>query len=170
MKLQIKSKLASIHDKMDITNENGEKMYHVQSKVFSIHNFTYLTRATGEEVAKISRKVVSVHDTHYIEMNGGPTIELKEELFHLTKDVLNIDALGWQLLGDIVQHDYRLVDGQGTLLAETRRKWVTVHNTYEVDVLDEDNMDLIAAILVTLDKIVTEHQINKADMNYQNYS
>ena len=170
MKLQMKAKIASIHDKIDITDENGNKLYHIQSKVLSIHNVTYLTRASGEEIAKISRKVVSLHDTHFIEMAGGPTIELQSELFHITKDVMNIDALGWQLLGDVVQHNYRLMDQQGHLLAETHKKWITLHNTYEIEIVDEAQMDLIVAVLVTMDKIITDRQMTMSEPSQGSYS
>lgn len=158
MKLQMKAKIASIHNKIKILDEHGTPVYHVQSKVISIHNTTYLTDADGDEVAKITAKVVSLHDTHLIEMRDGTAVELQSELFHLTKDVLNIDALGWQILGDVVQHNYQLVDERGQILARTHRKWMTLHNTYEIEVVDEEQMDLIVAVLVALDKIVMDRQ------------
>lgn len=160
MKLLMKAKIASIHHKIEVTDEQKKPVYHIQGKVLSVHDVTYLRRADGEEVATISRKVVSLHDTHFIEMKDGRTIELQSELFHLTKDVLNIEALGWQFEGDIVQHNYRLVDvdDEGRLLAEAHRKWMSLHNTYELEILDEENMDLIVAVLVALDKIVEDRE------------
>lgn len=160
MKLLMKAKIASIHNKIEITDENKTPVYHIQSKVFSIHNVTYLKRADGEEVATITCKVVSLHDTHLIEMKNGQTVELRSELLHATKDVLDIEALGWQLVGDLVQHNYRLVDvgGEGRLLAQTHRKWMSLHNTYEIEILDEESVDLIVAVLVALDKIVGDRE------------
>ena len=160
MKLWMKAKIASIHNKIDITDENKTPVYHVQSKVLSIHNVTYLKRANGEEVATITCKVVSLHETHLIEMRSGQTVELRSELFHATKDVLDIEALGWQLVGDLVQHNYRLidVDDEGRLLARTHRKWLSLHNTYEVEIMEEESADLIVAVLVALDKIVCDRE------------
>jgi len=160
MKLQMKAKLASIHNKIEIMDEHKRAVYHVQSKVLSLHDVTYLTRANGDEVATITRKVVSLHDTHFIEMSSGMTVELNSELLHLTKDVLNIEALGWQLVGDLIQHDYRLVDldDGGRVLAQAHRKWLTLHNTYEIEVMVEESMDLIIAVLVALDKIVEDRE------------
>lgn len=160
MKLQMKAKIASIHNKIEVVDEQKRPVYHIQGKIFSIHDVTCLRKANGEEVATITRKVVSLHNTHLIEMRDGRTIELQSELLHLTKDVLNIEALGWQFVGDIVQHNYRLVDvdDEGRLLAQTHRKWVTLHNTYEIEILDEENMDLIVAVLVALDKIVGDRE------------
>ena len=121
---------------------------------------TYLKRAHGEEVATITCKVVSLHDTHLIEMKNGQTVELRSELLHATKDVLDIEALGWQLVGDLVQHNYRLADvnDEGRLLAQTHRRWLSLHNTYEIEILDEARADLIVAVLVALDKIVEDRE------------
>jgi len=160
MKLQMKAKIASIHNKIEITDEHKRAVYHIKSKVLSVHDMTYLTRADGEEVATITRKVVSLHDTHFIEMSSGMTVELSSELLHLTKDVLNIEALGWRLEGDLIQHDYRLVDldDGGRVLAQTHRKWLTLHNTYMIEIIAEESMDLIVAVLVALDKIVADRE------------
>lgn len=158
MKLCMKAKIASIHDKIEITDENKIPVYHIQSKLLSAHNMTYLRDADGGEVATITRKMVSLHNTHLIEMSDGRTVELHSELLHMTKDVLDIEELGWQLVGNVVQHDYRLMDSEGRLLAQTHRKWMSLHNTYEIEIVDEENMDLIVAVLVTLDKIVADQE------------
>lgn len=158
MKLKMKAKIASIHNKIGITDEEGNPVYHIHSKVFSLHDTTFLTDAGGGDIATITRKVVSLHDTHLIVLNDGTEIELRSELLHLTKDVLDIEALGWQLTGDIVQHNYQLMDDEGQLLARTHRRWLSLHDTYEVDIVDEERMDLIVAVLVALDKIVADRQ------------
>lgn len=158
MKLQMRSKIASIHNKIEVTDEYGEAVYHIQSKVVSIHDTTFLKRADGGDIATITKKVVSLHDTHFIEMNDGRTVEIRPELLHLTKDVVDIDALGWKLVGDIVQHNYQLLDAQGQILAEIHRKWISLHNTYEIDARQEDSLDMIVAVLIALDKIVEDRR------------
>lgn len=158
MKLYMKAKVASIHNKIEITNEAKEPVYHIQSKALSIHNATYLRDAQGEDVATITGKMVSLHDTHRIEMRDGRTVELRAELLHLTRDVLDVEALGWRLEGDVVRHNYQLVDSKGQVLARSHRKWITLHNAYELEIVDEENMDLIVAVLVALDKIVGDRE------------
>lgn len=158
MKLRMKSKIASLHSKIEITDDDGKALYHVHSKVFSLHNVTFIARANGDEVATITRKPVSLHETHFIEMADGTAVEIRTELWHATKDVLNIDDLGWYLIGDLVQHNYRLMDEQGQMLAQAHRKWMSLHNTYEVEIEDEDRADKIVAVLIALDKIVEDRQ------------
>lgn len=165
MKMRIKSKIASLHSKMEITDENGQAQYYVHSKVLSLHNVTYIDRADGETVATLTRKPVSAHEVHLIEMADGTTVEIRTELWHVTKDILDIDELGWNLVGSAVQHDYKLMDSEGQVLAESHRKWLSLHNTYEVDVVDEAQMDKIVAVLVSLDKILGERQLRTSEFS-----
>ena len=113
MKLRIKSKIASAHRKMEITGSGGQVLYRVHSKVVSLHGTTFLTRENGDEVAVITASPMSLRDTHRIEMADGSIVDIRTELLHLTKDVLDIDALGWYLSGDLVQHNYKLMGSGG---------------------------------------------------------
>lgn len=158
MKLKLKAKLFSIHSKISITDEGGNVMYQVHSKVFSLHDVTYLEDGLGKEVAVITRKAVSIHDSHTVRMADGTEVELRSELLHLVKDVLDIEALGWQLTGNLLQHDYQLMDGEGQLLAQAHRKWISLHDTYMVEIVDEERMDLIVAVLVALNKIMGDRR------------
>lgn len=165
MKLKMKAKLIGIHNKISITDEKENVVYQVHSEVFFLHNVTYLTDAEGEEIAAITRKPISMHDVHTIQLVDGTEIELRSELLHLVTDVLDIEALGWQLTGSLLQHDYQLKDDQGQLLAQTNRKWLSSDDTYELDIVDQERTDLIVAVLVALDKIMADQQqmIQNAD-------
>ena len=158
MKLRIKSKIASAHRKMEITGSGGQVLYRVHSKVVSLHGTTFLTRENGDEVAVITASPMSLRDTHRIEMADGSIVDIRTELLHLTKDVLGIDALGWYLSGDLVQHNYKLMDSEGRILAQAHRKWMSLHNTYELEVEDESQLDSIMAVLVALERIVEDRQ------------
>ena len=158
MKLRIKSKIASAHRKMEITGSEGQVLYRVHSKVVSLHGTTFLTRENGDEVAVITANPMSLRDTHRIEMADGSIVDIRTELLHLTKDVLDIDTLGWYLSGDLVQHNYKLMDSEGRILAQAHRKWMSLHNTYELEVEDESQLDSIMAVLVALERIVEDRQ------------
>lgn len=158
MELRMKSKRMSLHRKAQVTNSRGEILYCIHSKAVSLHDSTFVSRGDGAQVAIITRRPVSVHSTHLIQMADGREIELRAELLHLTKDVLDIDTLGWHLVGDVVQRDYWLMDGEGQMLAQARRKWLTLHNTYEIEVEEEGQLDTIIAVLAALDKIVEDRR------------
>lgn len=48
MKLKMRAKIASIHNKIEITDEDGNPVYHIHGKVFSLHD-TYEVDIVDEE-------------------------------------------------------------------------------------------------------------------------
>ena len=161
MLLHAKSKMISIHKKMEIMNEADEIMYTVESKAISIHDTTYVRNAAGEPIATISHKPISLHETHIIEFADGEQVEVRTEWFHVMRDVIDLEGLGWQLRGDVLQHNYEFVNQLGAVLARTHQKWVSLHDVYYIDVLDESQLDRIVAIYVALERIIREREIRR---------
>lgn len=154
MKLQIKSKVMSIHGKTDILDENENVVYRAHTKAVTIHDKTTLEDAEGNEVASIHAKAVSIHHVYYIEMANGDSYELKEELAHI-RDFVDIAPVGWQLRGNnIMDFDFQIFDADDRVLATAHRKLVSVHGIYDMDILDEDNADVLVAIFIVIKHIV----------------
>lgn len=168
MLLHTRSKLLSIHQKMDILDEDDRVVYTVESKVVSIHNTTTVTDADGQEVAVLTHKPISLHETHDIAMASGEKIELRTELFHFTDDVVDLTGVGWQLRGDMLQHNYEIVDGDGRVLATAHHKWASLHDVYTIDILDESQTDRIVCVYVALEKIIRERETRRANSEPQN--
>ncbi len=154
MLLHAKSKMFSLHAKMEIMDEADQVVYTVESKVLTIHNTTYVRDAQGREVAVITNKPVSLHENHEIKMASGEQFEMRTELMHLMDDVIDLEGIGWQLRGDMLQHNYQILNERGEPVAATHQKWVSVHDVYYIDVLDESQVDKIVSIYVALEKII----------------
>lgn len=165
MLLHTKSKMLSIHQKMSVLNEEEQVVYTVESKAISIHDTTFIRDAEGRDVATLTHKPISLHETHDIAMASGETIELRTELFHFTDDVIHLEGLGWELHGDMLQHNYEIVDGEGRVLASAHHKWVSVHDVYFIDVLDESQIDRIVCVYVALEKIVRERESRRMNQS-----
>ncbi len=161
MLLHAKSKMLSIHKKMEIMDEADQVLYTVESKAISIHDTTYVRNAAGENIATITHKPISLHETHIIQFADGEDVEVRTEWFHVMKDVINLEGLGWQMRGDILQHNYEFVDMRGGVLARTHQKWVSLHDVYYIDVLDESQLDRIVAVYVALERIIREREIRR---------
>ena len=96
------TKILSLHHKIDITDERGKTIYTARTKFPSLHDKTDLYDAKGRCVAHIEKKFFSLHERHYIDMEDGLSFSMSNELFHLIKDITNIEGLGWQLRGNIL--------------------------------------------------------------------
>ena len=146
---------------MEIMDEADQVVYTVESKVLTIHNTTYVHNAQGDEVAVITNKPVSLHETHEIRMASGEQFEMRTELMHLMDDVIDLDGIGWQLRGDMLQHNYQILNERGEMIATTHQKWVSVHDVYFIDVLDEGQVDKIVSVYVALEKIIRARELRR---------
>ena len=92
--LFISTEVFSFHQATEVTDENGQVVYYSNSKFLSFVDDTTVFDAKGNEISNITRKMFSFHGRHYIAMHDGTNFELSNELFHLIKDITNIEGLG----------------------------------------------------------------------------
>ena len=150
------TKVFTLHHHIDITDANENIVYQSRSKVLSLHDKTDVMRASGEQVAHIERKLISLHERHFITMADGLQFELSNELFHLIKDITNIEGLGWQLTGNILGLNFELRDADGSIIAVIGQKMLSLHDKYCVDIYKKECEEIVVAILVTLQHMIRD--------------
>ncbi len=111
------SKVFTIHKKTDITDEQENVVYRSWTKFPSLHDKTDITDAAGNQVAHIERKFFTLHERHFITMADGTSFQLSNELWHLIKDISNIEGLGWVLRGNIAALNFQLWDEHDQIIA-----------------------------------------------------
>ncbi len=144
------TKVFTLHHHIDITDENGNVVYESRSKVISLHDKTDVYKATGEKVAHIERKIFTLHERHYVTMANGLNFELSNEIFHLIKDITNLEGLGWTLKGNIFGLNFRLFDSDGSIIAVIGQKMFSLHDKYCIDIYKKEHEEIVIAILVAL--------------------
>lgn len=152
------TKVLTLHHHIDITDDQENIVYESNTKFMSIHRKTDITDAKGRLVAHIEAKVLTLHARHYVTMADGTSFELSNELFHLIKDIFNIEGLGWQLKGNIVGLNFQLYDENGKIVAVIGQKMLSLHDKYCIDIYQPENEEIVVAILVTLQHIIYERQ------------
>ena len=156
------SKVLSLHKDTDITDENGNVIYRSASKFLSLHDKTDITDSSGNHVAHIERKFFSLHERHFITMADGRYFELSNELWHLVKDVSNIEGLGWVLQGNIAGLNFELYDQAGQVIAVISQKMFSIHDKYCVDIYRPEEEKTVVAILVTLQHMIKDREASAA--------
>ena len=112
------AKVFTLHKHIDITDENENVMYQADSKVISIKDKTDIVDKNGNHVAHIERKIWSpLREIHYITMADGTAFELNNQIWHLVKDITDINGLGWQLRGNIAALNFEIVDADENIVA-----------------------------------------------------
>ena len=148
------TKVFTLHHHIDITDDNGNIVYESNTKFPSIHRKTDITDANGRQVAHIEAKVLTFHNRHFVTMADGTRFELSNELFHLIKDIFNIEGLGWQLRGNILGLNFQLFDRNGDIIAVIGQKMLSLHDKYCIDIYKPEYEEIVVAILVTLQHII----------------
>ena len=156
--LYTSTKLFSLHHRIEITDDNGNVRYRSASKVFSLHDRTVLENGYGQFVAEISRAVFTLHERHYVSMADGTCFELSNELFHLIRDVTNIEGLGWQIEGNILGLNFELYDVDDSIIATVSQKMFSLHDKYCIDIYRPELEPYVIAILVALQHMMADRR------------
>ena len=150
------TKVFTLHHHIDITDANENVVYQANSKFFSIHDKTDITDAAGSQIAHIERKFFTLHQRHYVTMADGSRFEISNELWHLVKDITNIEGLGWQLRGNIAGLNFELYDTQGGIIAVIGQKMLSLHDKYCIDICRPEEEHTVIASLVTLQHMMKD--------------
>ena len=156
------TKVMTLHHRIEITDAGENVVYRAETKFPSLHDKTDVFDASGRPVAHIERKFFTLHERHFITMADGTAFELSNELFHLVKDVTNIEGLGWQLRGNILGLNFELYDENGRVIAVIAQKLFSLHDKYCIDIYRPECEKFVVAILVTLQHMIRDREAASA--------
>ncbi len=160
------SKVMTLHRRIDITDANEQVVYQASTKFPSLHDKTDVVDASGAQVAHIEKKFFTLHERHFITMADGTSFQLSNELFHLIKDITNIEGLGWQLRGNILGLNFQLYDADGSVIAVIGQKMFSLHDKYCVDIYRPEAEKTVVAILITLQHMIKDRENNSSSVSF----
>lgn len=146
----------SLSQATDITNGDDQVVYTTKSKIISLHDRTWIYDATGNEVAYMYRKFFTLHERRIVQMEDGTEFQLSNELFHVIKDITNIEGLGWKLIGNILGMNFIIQDANEKVLASISQKAISINDKYSIDFYDDSKETYIIAILIGLQHMMRE--------------
>lgn len=148
----------SFHHHIDILDSEENIVYQSDSKMISLHDKTDVTKANGQPLAHIERQLISFHERHFVTMANGTSFSLSNEIFHIIKDITNIEGLDWQLRGNILGLNFELYDSSNNIIAVISQKMFSIHDKWCVDIYQKQNEEIVVAILVTLQHMVKDRE------------
>ncbi len=156
------TKVFTLHHHIDILDEQERVVYEANTKFPSLHDKTDVKDAEGNQVAHIERKFFTLHQRHFITMADGLKFELSNELFHLIKDITNVEGLGWQLRGNIIGLNFALFDEQGAPVAVIGQKMFSLHDKYCMDIYQPEHEKIVVAIVIALQHMIKDREASAA--------
>jgi uncharacterized protein YxjI len=149
----IKERFFRLGEDSDILNESGQPVFHVDGKVFTLHDRLVIQNRSGREVAQVHRKLLALRPTYEITIGGREVAEVRKHFFTPFVDKFTIDVPGpddLEMTGDLFEHDFTISRGD-RVVATVSKAWLTISETYGVDIADGEDDVLILASVLALD-------------------
>jgi len=156
----IRERFFSIGDDFDVLDEDGNKVLHVDGKVFSVRDRVVIEDPSGAEVASVHRHLVALRPTYEIRIGGEKAAEVRKKLFTPFHERFTIDVPGpddLEMKGDLLDHEY-VIERGGVPVADVSKRWLTVRDTYAVQVAPEVEPLLVIGAVLALDLALDRHK------------
>ena len=153
MRYVIRERFFGLGEDSDITDEQGQPVYHVDGKVLTLHNTLIVRDQEGTEVARVQRHLVALRPTYEITRQGQEVAEVRKKLFSPFVDRFTIDIPGpddLSMTGDLFEHEYTITRGD-QVVATVSKRWLSLTDTYSVDIAPGEDDVLILASVLALD-------------------
>jgi uncharacterized protein YxjI len=159
----IRERFFSIGDDFDVLDEHGNKLLHVDGKVLSVRNKVVIEDRNGDEVASVHRHLVALRPTYEIRIGGEKAAEVRKKLFTPFREKFTIDVPGpddLEMKGDLLDHEYTIELG-GAEVAAVSKRWLTIRDTYAVQIAADQEPLLIIGAVLALDLALAREEDKK---------
>ena len=153
MKYQVREKIFRLGEDNDILNEAGQPVLQVDGKVFSLRGVMIVNDLAGNEVGQVSRKLVSLLATYDISLTGGVSAEVHQRFsgpFHPKWTISVTGGADMEMTGNFAGHDFILTEN-GQTVATVSKAWISLADSYGVDIVDGQNDLLILCSVLALE-------------------
>jgi uncharacterized protein YxjI len=153
VRYQVREKLFRLGEDNDILDDAGQPVYQVDGKVFSLHGVMMVNDLSGSEVGQVSRKLVSLLATYEITLTNGVTAEVHQRFsgpFHPKWTISVAGGNDMEMTGNFAGHDFTLTEN-GRTVATVSKAWISLADSYGVDIADGQNDLLILCSVLALE-------------------
>lgn len=158
---KIRQNLIAIGDDFWIENAEGQRVFKVDGKVLRIRKTLVFEDARGTALCQIKERLLTIKDTMVIEdPHGRDLAVVKKALIAPLRDRWDVkvkDGPDLDVQGDILDHEYTIKQGR-KLVAEVSKKWLTITDTYGVEIEPGQNDILILAVAIAIDMMAHDEE------------
>jgi uncharacterized protein YxjI len=151
---KIRQKMLSIGDDFWIEDQEGQRVFKVDGKALRLRKTLIFEDMNGNKLAKIQERLLTFKDTMAIEdADGNQMAVIKKGLIAPLGDHWKVNVRGGPDLdvqGNILDLEYSIMQRRKKI-AEVSKKWLSLTDTYGVEVDDGQNDILILAVAIAID-------------------
>jgi len=156
MKFYIRQKIFTLKDKFDITDEAQNLKFQVKGKFMSITNKMELLDPSGAMLMHSNRKVFTIMPKYFIYNKQDQEVATIKRLFALRpRFELSLLRKELSVEGSFFAHSFGIFDGERAV-ASIKKRIISWGDTYEIEILEEENIELYLFVVIILDQIIHE--------------
>jgi uncharacterized protein YxjI len=165
MRFVLRDKLFGIGDDLTITDDRGREAYFVDGKLLSLGRRVEIKDPqTRGVLAVIQQRIVALLPTFDIHLPDGVNVTIAKRISLLT-DRLKIDVPGpgdLEVYGDLFHHEYA-ISRHGREIAHVSKRWVSLVDSYGVEVEEGEDPLLLLASAVVIDELLDDRRDRARD-------
>ena len=161
---KIRQKMLSIGDDFWIENQEGVRVFKVDGKALRLRKTLFFEDMNGNKLCKIQERLLAIKDTMVVEDTDGHQMAvIKKGLIAPLGDHWTVVVRGGPDLdvqGNILDHEYSIMQRRNKI-AEVSKKWLSLTDTYGVEIDEGQNDILILAVAIAIDMMAHDDNEKK---------
>jgi len=149
----IRERFFRLGEYSDITDDQGRPVLHVDAKALSLRNRLVLRDPEGRKVAQVRRKLAGHRPAYEVSVSGQKAAKTRKHLATPFGDRFTIHLPGpddLEVRGNLFDHEFTIRRGDQTV-ATIFKRWLSMRDTYELDVAPGQDDVLILASVLAMD-------------------
>jgi uncharacterized protein YxjI len=155
MRYILRERILSWGDDFTIRDADGRDAYLVDGRVFSFGDKLSFKDMQGRELAAIDQKLLAFGPQYEISRDGATVAVVKKHLFSLFRARFSVEVPGpgdLEASGNFLDHEYTFERG-GREVARASKKWISLSDTYSIDIDEGEDAVLILAAAIVIDLV-----------------
>jgi uncharacterized protein YxjI len=161
---KIRQKMFSIGDDFWIENQEGKRVFKVDGKALRLRKTLIFEDMNGNKLCQIQERWLPIRETMAIDGPDGEQIAVvKKALIAPLRDRWSVNVKNGPDLdvqGNILDHEYTIKRGWNKI-AEVSKRWLSLTDTYGVEIDDGQNDILILAVAIAIDMMAHDDDDKK---------
>ena len=161
---KIRQKMFSIGDDFWIENQEGRRVFKVDGKALRLRKTLIFEDMNGNKLCQIQERWLPIRETMAIDGPDGEQIAVvKKALIAPLRDRWSINVKNGPDLtvqGNILDHEYTIKEGRNKI-AEVSKRWLSLTDTYGVEIDPGQNDILILAVAIAIDMMAHDDDDKK---------
>ena len=161
MRFILKERIFSLRESYYIRTEQGENFLEVTGRLMSLRDKLILRDTQGNVAATLTKHLIALRPTYTIARPDQPDATVKKDFINILREGFSVDMAGGlpdlRIQGNIFEHSYSILR-QGVAVAQVAKKWISLRDSYVVDVAEGEDPVLLLACAIVVDRITHEEE------------